>query len=208
MIKITFEEFFKSKEKLGIICKNDDQFKHLIKMSKIVLGKNIYEEEVCEEFAPWDYVWGNVGITFDNKGSYHFLEKNTKYLKLYEFDEVGEFKITEEGCERLLRHIFVGYSFRYNPERKTTTLYKCGKKVRVVNCHEEDKFDWKIGLALCLYRYKYMRKDLGVEYLKNELSIKKFAEYILRREFKFNEKQYDFFLKTVKEAEPYDEIYL
>lgn len=211
MIKITFKEFFNSKEKLGIICKSEEERKHVLKMSKEILGKDIFTNRYGinseYEFAPWDYAWGNVGITFTNYGEITFLERNNKVCKMYEFEEVAEVILTKEQEDRLLRWVF-GYSFRYNPERRTTTLYKAGKKVRVVVCHEEDVFDWKVGLSLCIYRYAYMGKNAGVDYLKGVLSCKKFAEYILRRTLAFNEKEYAFLIKRVKEAEPYEEIHI
>ena len=195
MIKITFEDFFKSKEVLGIIVKNMEDVKEIQRQSVKVTGKNKYHwaEEGCCMLKMLDK-----GIALTNDGFWVYLEGCD--FKTYFLSEVGEYKITKEGCERLLRAIFgTGYSFRYNPERRTTTLYKGKEKLRVVKCHEEDVFDWRVGLALCFSRSVFA-KDKEVRYLKDKLSAKKFSEYVLMKIYGFDEDAYNDLKSRVKNA--------
>lgn len=203
MIKITFEDFFKSKEVLGIIVKNMEDVKEVQRQSVKVTGKNKYHwaEEGCCMIKTLDK-----GIVLTNMGYWSYLRHCD--FKTYFLSEVGEYKITKEGCERLLRAIFgTGYSFRYNPERRTTTLYRGKEKIRVVKCHEEDVFDWRVGLALCFSRSVFA-KDKEVRYLKDKLSIKKFSEYVLMKIYGFDEDAYNDLKSRVKNAGECNEIHI
>lgn len=205
MIKITFEDFFKSKEVLGIIVKKIDDVKEVQRQSVKVTGKNKYHwVDSCTVMEEMLSRGINVILTNDGKWSHDAYGD----FKTYLFSEVGEYKITKEGCERLLRAIFgTGYSFRYNPERRTTTLYKGKEKIRVVKCHEEDVFDWRVGLALCFSRSVFA-KDKEVRYLKDKLSAKKFSEYVLMKIYGFDEDAYNDLKSRVKNAGECNEIHI
>lgn len=203
MIKITFKEFFNSKEELGIVVKKIDDIKEIQRQCIKVTGKNKYHwvEDDCCMLEMLDK-----GIVLTSSGYWCYLEGCD--IKTYLFCEVGEYRITKEGCERLLRAIFgTGYSFRYNQERRTTTLYKGKEKIRVVKCHEEDVFDWRIGLALCFSRSVFA-KDKEVRYLKDKLSAKKFSEYVLMKVYAFDEDAYNDLKYRVKTAGECNEVHI
>lgn len=208
---INFKHFFESrgKEHFAIVVRSLGQAKKMKEYSLKYLGEDIFNYIVEDMFEPQEYTRG---IALVNCGSWLFADelKSKKGLSgTANFKEVSSEEVTfnEEDVEYLLKKI-LGFSFRYNKDRKTVTLYESGTKVRVVKCHEEDVFDWKIGLALCLYRHKGMCKNAEVSYMKSILPMKKFAEYILMREHKYNKEDYEVFLRRVKDAEAYDEIYI
>ena len=208
---INFKHFFESigKEHFAIVVRSFSQAKKMREYSLKYLGKDIYDYIDEDMFKPQEFT---SGIALINCGSWCYADDvetkggldGVEYFKNVSSEEIV---LTVEDCKHILRRIF-GFSFRFNKERKTVTLYESGKKVRVVKCHEEDTFDWKIGLALCIYRHKELSKDAEVSYLKSILPMKKFAEYMLRRELKFDEANYEVFLRRVKDAEAYDEIYV
>lgn len=208
---INFKHFFESrgKEHFAIVVRSLGQAKKMREYSLKYLDKDIYDYIDEDLFKPQDFTRG---IALVNCGAWLFADelKSKKGLSgTAYFKEVSSEEVTfnEEDIEHLLKRI-LGFSFRYNKERKTVTLYESGTKVRVVKCHDEDVFDWKIGLALCLYRHKGMCKNAEVSYMKSILPIKKFAEYILMREYKYKKEDYEAFLRRVKDAEVYDEIYI
>lgn len=204
MIKITFKDFFNSKECLGILVKDMEDVEEIQKQCIKVTGKNRYHwVDACYLL---DEKMKKENIVLVNNGTWCELEYAD--FKTYLFSEVGEYRITKEGCDRLLRAIFgTGYSFRYNPSRRTTTLYKGKEKIRVVKCHEEDVFDWKVGLALCFSRSVFS-KDKEVRYLKDKLSAKKFSEYVLMKVYAFDEDAYNDLKSRVKNAGECNEIHI
>ena len=103
------------------------------------------------------------------------------------------------------------FSFRFNEERKSVTLYRYGEKVQFVKCHEDDKFSWKIGLGVALYKYlfdngKNVPKD--VLYVKDIVNWKVFYCYIVAYVFKFDKQKIEKFENRVKNAKQYKEIKL
>ena len=74
MIKITFEDFFKSKEVLGIIVKNMEDVKEIQRQSIKVTGKNKYHwvEEGCCMLKMLDK-----GIALTNNGFWVYLAYKT-----------------------------------------------------------------------------------------------------------------------------------
>ena len=59
-----------------------------------------------------------------------------------------------------------------------------GKEIRV-KCDKNDKFEWKIGLGLALYRV--YQKNNDVKYMKKNYNYKKLAEYCLYKLYNFDE---------------------
>lgn len=103
------------------------------------------------------------------------------------------------------------FSFRYNEERKSVTLYEHGQKVRFVKCQEEDKFSWKIGLGVALYKHlfdngKNVPKD--VLYIKDIVNWKVFYCYIVAYAFEFDKQKIEHLEARVKKASKYKEIKL
>ena len=218
MRSITYKDFFKSKELLGVIIKDEAQLKEMQKKSLQHTGRNKFHD-FGNFFDVSEY---RNGIVLVNNGTW-IEEGVCDRIKTYLYDEIVEY--TDEEYERLMRCIWgIGYSFRFNESRRTTTLYKTDikwvqtpkgpkvqvkkiDKLRVVKCHEEDVFDWKVGLALCFAR-SIFAKDDDVQYLKSKLSAKKFAEYVLMKVYKFNEDDYDQLKLRVKDAGVCDEIHI
>ena len=224
---ITYKDFFNKKENVGILVTNQGQLEAVQKKCIQYTCENRFEG--FETY--FDKKELASGIVLVNKGSWFFADEVCPRIQVFKFNEVGGLKdldaasMDDEGFKRLMRAMFgIGYSFRFNEERRTTTLYKTKaewvktekspkvkvsivEKLRVVKCHEEDTFDWKVGLALCFAR-SIFAKDTEVQYLKTKLSSKKFAEYVLMKVYKFNEDDYDQLKLRVKDAGACDEIYI
>lgn len=101
------------------------------------------------------------------------------------------------------------YSFRFNEERRSVTLYKNGVKVQFVKPHQDDKFSWKIGLGVTLYKELFNNgRDVpkDVEYMKSILNWKMFYTYIVAYVVKFDKDKLDRLDVRVKMAKLYKEI--
>ena len=79
----------------------------------------------------------------------------------------------------------------YINESKKCVTYVCGDYKRIVRYCDEDKFDWKIGVALVIERgrkfqkkYGFMRKFLTSK--SGRLDYKKYAEWVLQDAFGYN----------------------
>lgn len=101
------------------------------------------------------------------------------------------------------------YSFRFNEERRSVTLYKNGEKVQFVKPHQDDKFSWKIGLGVALYKELFnngrnVPKD--VEYMKSILNWKMFYTYIVAYAVGFDKNKLERLDVRVKMAKLYKEI--
>jgi hypothetical protein len=130
--------------------------------------------------------------------------------------EVVELDLEADSMEEiLLKEIFnqedkVEFSFRFNEERKSVTLYKNGEKVQFVKCHEEDKFSWKIGLGVAFYKELFGKGTAGapasIKYVEGILNWKMFYTYILAYALDFDEHKLERLDKRVKSAKLYKEI--
>lgn len=100
------------------------------------------------------------------------------------------------------------YSFRFNEERKSVTLYKNGEKVQFIKCQPEDKFSWKIGLGVAFYKEFFKEtKDKNVEWIKNNMvSWKVFYNYMLAYALNFDKEKLERLESRVKKAKLYKEI--
>lgn len=85
----------------------------------------------------------------------------------------------------------------YINENKKCVTYVCGDYKRIVKCCDEDKFDWKIGVALVIERGRKFQKKYGVmrKIFTNKtgkLDYKKYSEWVLQDAFdyRFNEEKF------------------
>lgn len=141
---------------------------------------------------------------------------NTGFTRVGNIDgiEVVELDLEAESMEEiLLKEIFnqedkVEFSFRFNEERKSVTLYKDGEKIQFVKCHPDDKFSWKIGLGVAFYKYlgKEYQNDPEVQYIKGILNWKMFYTYVLASMLNFNKDKLERLDARVKRAKLYKEI--
>lgn len=88
-------------------------------------------------------------------------------------------------------------------EKKYVLLKMNGEEYKI-NCHEEDKFDWKIGLGLAIS--KMMKKDerwkIAFELCrdtKNNLIYKRYAKWSLNTYFKNDKNKFSKIKETVKQ---------
>ena len=126
------------------------------------------------------------------------------WIKSLWFDEIlkpGSVKIVVPSKEPL-------YTFRFNEERKSVTLYKNGEKVQFVKCHPEDKFSWKIGLGVAFYKEFFGNKPVKPEvaYIKDILNWKMFYTYMVAYALDFNKDKMQRLDARVKHAKLYKEI--
>ena len=104
-----------------------------------------------------------------------------------DFKEEEKTFIKEETVIKVAKHIdeiFCPIKFAFNKTKKKLYLKYFGKEIRV-KCDEKDKFEWKIGLGLALYRV--YQKDNDVKYMKKNYNYKKLAEYCLYKFYDFDE---------------------
>ena len=72
------------------------------------------------------------------------------------------------------------YQFRVVESRRSVSLYKDDTLLKRVHCHEDDTFDWKIGLGIALQRTIY-KDDKDVLYLSKILKYKNVALFCLNK---------------------------
>ena len=196
-MKITLDKFLDKRLGLKQVkIDNEEIFNALKKEGK--LGQLTYKDiEIYNQIGEGVY-YVNSDLTRIGKGAY----------------EVVELALDCETMEEvLLREIFyqedkVEFSFRFNEERKSVTLYKDGQKVQFVKCHQDDKFSWKIGLGVAFYKYlgKEYQNDPEVQYIKGILNWKMFYTYVLASMLNFDKDKLDRLEARVKRAKLYKEI--
>lgn len=133
-----------------------------------------YKENSCYVLEKTN--WGNVLLIGDKK-----IFKLSDY-KIITLDDLDDFKQTKETIE--LFKDYIPISFAFNKTKKKIYLKYFGKEIRV-KCDEKDKFEWKIGLGLALYRAYQKLND--VKYMKKNYNYKKLAEYCLYKFYNFDE---------------------
>lgn len=107
-------------------------------------------------------------------------------------------KITEEEKRTFIYGLrSINYSFRFNEERQSVTLYKDGEKVQFVKPQENDKFNWKTGLGVCLYKQLY-RDNKEVEYVKTIVNEKTFYNYCIAKFFDYDKSKVETLEEHVK----------
>lgn len=212
MSKITLKEFWDSKEQLAIHCDTEEKANKLLiefdKMGKKCWdsGRNYLEENNWECYEK--------NTCYDNMNLFCWLSRyKDDNFKIYEFEDVIFESESDKSFEFLIEFP-KAISGEIRPLRTNTLYVNFDKKVVVlktfknetikIQCDKDDKFDWKIGFALCLsklskddFKYKkhreYFRK-------KGVLDIKKYTNWVLteyynndlismEQELKFMEKE-------------------
>ena len=150
-------------------------------ISEFIRRWKMFEENTCYRFysindnKEINYLW-------DNKDEY----VNIGY-KIITLDDLEDFKEEvfiikfQKFIDEALKN---PCKFAFNKTKKKLYLKYFGKEIRV-KCDEKDKFEWKIGLGLALYRV--CQKDNDVKYMKKNYNYKKLAEYCLYKFYCFDE---------------------
>lgn len=118
-----------------------------------------------------------IGFNWGSKSAF-----DEQYYKIITLDDLEDFEPTKETIELVKDYIPISFSF--NKTKKKLYLKYLGKEIRV-KCDEKDKFEWKIGLGLALYRA--YQKENDVKYMKKNYNYKKLAEYCLYKFYDFDE---------------------
>ena len=179
-------------KKIVINCRTEEEVKKMFEyakengledcqsISEFIRRWKMFEENTCYRFysindnKEINYLW-------DNKDEY----VNIGY-KIITLDDLEDFKDEKETIELFKDYILIksAISFAFNKTKKKLYLKYFGKEIRV-KCDEKDKFEWKIGLGLALYRV--CQKDNDVKYMKKNYNYKKLAEYCLYKFYCFDE---------------------
>ena len=178
-------------KKIVINCRTEEEVKKLFEyakengledcqsISEFIRRWKMFEENTCYRFysindnKEINYLW-------DNKDEYANIGYTIITLDdLEDFKEDKTIKIFKDYIE--VKKIL---SFAFNKTKKKLYLKYFGKEIRV-KCDEKDKFEWKIGLGLALYRV--CQKDNDVKYMKKNYNYKKLAEYCLYKFYCFDE---------------------
>lgn len=124
-----------------------------------------------------------IGFNWGSKSAF-----DKQYYKIITLDDLEGFEQTKETIELFKDYIPIKnfLSFAFNKTKKKLYLKHFGKEIRV-KCDEKDKFEWKIGLGLALYRA--YQKENDVKYMKKNYNYKKLAEYCLYKFYDFDEKK-------------------
>ena len=179
-------------KKIVINCRTEEEVKKMFEyakengledcqsISEFIRRWKMFEENTCYRFysindnKEINYLW-------DNKDEY----ANIGY-KIITLDDLEDFKDEKETIELFKDYILIKsvISFAFNKTKKKLYLKYFGKEIRV-KCDEKDKFEWKIGLGLALYRVYQKQND--VKYMKKNYNYKKLAEYCLYKFYNFDE---------------------
>lgn len=181
--------------------------------------KIVDKEHQYPAFQPFiDKFFSEYAKCFSNKslyngGIYQVIGKvkrgtthNTIYLikdltkeEVYLIDKRGiKFVETTKGEEKKTMGL-TKYSFRFNEERKSVTLYKNGEKVQFVKPQPNDKFSWKTGLGVCLYKQLY-KGLLEIEYIKSITNEKVFYNYCIARFYGYDKSKVETLEEHVKDC--------
>lgn len=176
-------------KKIAINCRTEEEARKLydnaingfeiLDDSLFIHWWEAYKENTCYRFNSKNdnnkIVWGYC------KKSY-YEEKDYKIITL---DDLEDFK-EEEFIIKIAKIIdeTLTIEFAFNKTKKKLYLNYLGKEIRV-KCDKNDKFEWKIGLGLALYRV--YQKNNDVKYMKKNYNYKKLAEYCLYKLYNFDE---------------------
>lgn len=178
-------------KKIAINCRTEEEakklFEYVINGFEILnyslfihLWKN-YQENTCYRFSYSAFDNNKIAWGYCRKSYY---EENG--YKIITLDDLEDFKETRGTIELFKDYILIKsvISFAFNKTKKKLYLKYFGKEIRV-KCDEKDKFDWKIGLGLALYRA--YQKDNDVKYMKKNYNYKNLAKYCLYKFYDFDE---------------------
>ena len=180
-------------KKIAINCRTEEEVKKLFEYAK----ENGLED--CQSISKIIFLWNR----FEENSCYRFYSTNNRTEIYYYWDakciyENNGYKIiTLDDLEDFKKEVFIikfskfidealknPCKFAFNKTKKKLYLNYFGKEIRV-KCDKNDKFEWKIGLGLALYRA--YQKDTDVKYMKKNYTYKKLAEYCLYKFYDFDE---------------------
>ena len=162
---MTLREFWDSKEKLVINCKTRTQANIFCQESD-KLGKTWSNKKSYLDQTDWEV--HRADTCYTNEGTYcpksWYQENGYKILNFEDID-------WEEKMIKIDWTYSDAYSFRVMESRRSVSLYKNDTLLKRVYCHEDDEFDWKIGLGIALQRTVY-KDDKDVLYLSKTIQEK------------------------------------
>lgn len=180
-------------KKIAINCRTEEEVKKLFEyakengledcqsISEFIRRWKTFKENTCyhlyliDDNKEIDYMW-------DSKDEYEKIG-----YKIITLDDLEDFKEEDKETIELFKDyipIINFLSFAFNKTKKKLYLKYFGKEIRV-KCDKNDKFEWKIGLGLALYRV--YQKENDVKYMKKNYTYKKLAEYCLYKLYNFDE---------------------
>ena len=183
-------------KKIAINCRTEEEARKLFEYAK-VNGLDNYRS-ISEIIFLWQNRKENTCYRFcytlfdNNKINWGYCKKSyyeEKGYKIITLDDLEDFKKEAfiikfaKFIDEALKH---PCKFAFNKTKKKLYLKFFGKEIRV-KCDEKDKFEWKIGLGLALYRV--YQKNNDVKYMKKNYNYKKLAEYCLYKFYDFDEKK-------------------
>lgn len=163
--------------------------------------KSYYEEKGYKIITLDDLEDFATQIVFNPSVSFEDLKKNFQKPRLI------------SSCNLMPSLKITGF-FTINKKKKTLFL-KIGTDEITIKCHEEDKFDWKIGLGLALSQLNAIDKNKAKwhrEYFRNKkthkLDYKKYANWVLVEYYKNSYEDIDNLKNRVENQQDNKKIYL
>ena len=182
---MTLKEFWDSKEKLAINCETEEQAKKFCEESD-KLGKKWKSGGSYLKYNFWEVYQENTCYDNENqlceKSWYEEIGYKILNFKDIEWNTDNE-KHTCPVCDVLAEMTDIvkpKYQFRVVESRRSVSLYKDDTLLKRIHCHEDDTFDWKIGLGIALQRTVY-KDDKDVLYLSKILKYKNVALFCLNK---------------------------
>lgn len=180
-------------EKIAINCRTEEEATRLFEHIKKRLVDNSQYEGYIHNQNLWKLYKENNCYNFIYQKDPHKIDFQWSEKEYYE--KIGYKIITLDDLEDFKKEVFIikfrefindifKSQFAFNKTKKKLYLNYFDKEIRI-KCDEQDKFDWKIGLGLALYRV--YQKDNDVKYMKKNYNYKKLAEYCLYKFYNFDE---------------------
>lgn len=184
-------------KKIAINCRTEEEARTLFEHIKKRLDDNsnfenyinninlwrTFKENTCYNFI---YEKESYKIDFEMGPKRYYDEKHYKIITLDDLEDFKDFKkeVFIIKFPKFIDKILCSGKFAFNKTKKKLYLKFLDKEIRV-KCDKQDKFYWKIGLGLALYRV--YQKENDVKYMKKNYNYKKLAEYCLYKFYNFNE---------------------
>lgn len=181
-------------KKIAINCRTKEEAIKLLEYAKDNGLKDCQIFSISDIIHFWEDYQKNTCFRF-----YYSEFDNNKiswvYCRESYYEEEGYKIITLDDLEDFKKEVFIikfrefindisKSQFAFNKTKKKLYLKHFDKEIRV-KCDEKDKFEWKIGLGLALYRV--YQKENDVKYMKKNYNYKKLAEYCLYKFYDFDE---------------------
>lgn len=227
-------------KKIAINCRTKEEAKKLfeyvingfeiLNVSLLIHSWENYKENSCYRFSYFGY-YGNNKINWGFCKKSYYEEKGYKIITL---DDLEDFatqivispSVSFEDLKKIFQKPRLLSSCNLMPSLKITDFFTVNKKKKTlflkigtdeitIKCHEEDKFDWKIGLGLALSQLNAIDKNKAKwhrEYFRNKkthkLDYKKYANWVLVEYYKNSYEDIENLKNRVENQQDNKKIYL